>query len=458
MHDNTVNGITADHGVLVVDNEIFGQRNGGGFVGTGLSMGGSGGEAQGNTVYDNVMGISATGTTLRGNRVFHNMAAGIDASSSRVEGNRVYSNASGIVVNVGNGSTLANNLVYANSDRGIVATGTFGQPLEVVSNTVYQPAGQALRLETGNRIVTVRNNVLWTQAGYTVFVVGAAPNFSSDYNLFVTGTDPNSHVGFWNNANRHSLADWQTASAQDAHALANDPDFVDINGADNILGYTAAGGGRDGGGDDNFHLSKNSPAIDRGHSWAAFPADLEGSGRSDDAGTANAGSNDYVDTNLGNLFAAVGTARNWRSNDSFWTLTLPFAFPFYDTTYTNVVVSSEGFLHFAGSGSAFDGVNSTAKLLANRRIAPLWDSLRTDRPGDDIFVDSSVAGQVTVRWNATATADEGDVNFAVTLFQDGHFRFDYGPGNANLTPTVGISFGNGRSGSSARPRCRAGSH
>ena len=153
-----------------------------------------------------------------------------------------------------------------------------------------------------------------------------------------------------------------------------------------------------------------------------------------------------MDTNLGNLFAAVGTARNWRSNDSFWTLTLPFAFPFYDASYTSVIVSSEGFLHFAGSGSTFDGANSTAKLLANRRIAPLWDNLRTDRPGDDIFVDTSIAGQVTIRWNATATADEGDVNFAVTLFQDGHFRFDYGPGNTNLTPTVGISFGNGRAG------------
>jgi hypothetical protein len=31
---------------------------------------------------------------------------------------------------------------------------------------------------------------------------------------------------------------------------------------------------------------------------------------------------------------------------------------------------------------------------------------------------------VTIRWNATAAIDESDVNFAVTLFADGQFRFD----------------------------------
>jgi hypothetical protein len=127
---------------------------------------------------------------------------------------------------------------------------------------------------------------------------------------------------------------------QDAHALTDDPHFVDIDGADNILGYTAAGGGRDGGGDDNFHLSKNSPAIDRGHSWAALAGDLEGPGRSDDPGTANAGTIEYMQTNVGSQFAITGTARNWWSDNGAWTLTLPFAFPFYDASYTSVTVSS----------------------------------------------------------------------------------------------------------------------
>src|SRR5207245_658122 len=33
-------------------------------------------------------------------------------------------------------------------------------------------------------------------------------------------------------------------------------------------------------------------------------------------------------------------------------------------------------------------------------------------------------------------------NFAVALFSDGRIRFDYGPGNTNLSPTIGLSMGN----------------
>jgi parallel beta-helix repeat protein len=218
VHDNSVNGIETLGAVLVANNEVFGQRSGEGsnFPGTGLKISSSGGEALGNTVYDNLVGIDAATATVRGNRVFHNIKAGINASNSRVEGNQVYANAAGIVLDVSNGSLLANNLVYANSDRGLVVTATSGNPLEVANNTVYQPAGQALRLESGSRSVSLHNNILWTEAGYAVFVNGTATGFSSDYNLLLTGADPSAHVGFWNNANQHSLANWQTASLQDA--------------------------------------------------------------------------------------------------------------------------------------------------------------------------------------------------------------------------------------------------
>jgi hypothetical protein len=283
VHDNGASGIVTDTGVLVVHNEIFGQRSAGG---TGLTMNRSGGEARGNTVYDNEVGISASGVTVLRNRVFNNSRAGIDSAGSRVEGNRVYANATGIVASQGNGSIVASNLIYANSDRGLAITANSGQ-INVVNNTIYQPAGQAFRLDAGSQNISLRNNVLWTDAGYDVFIVGTPTGFSSDYNLLLTGANPNAHVGFWNNANRHSLADWQAASAQDANALADDPDLVDIDGADNILGYTAVGGGRDGGDDDNFHLSKNSPAIDRGSPALAPPADIDGFARHDDPGIPN---------------------------------------------------------------------------------------------------------------------------------------------------------------------------
>ena len=66
--------------------------------------------------------------------------------------------------------------------------------------------------------------------------------------------------------------------------------------------------------------------------------------------------------------------------------------------------------------------------------------------GNDIFVDTSIAGQLMIRWNATNETDNSTVNFAVVLFSDGRIRFDYGAGNTGLVPTIGISRGDGQHG------------
>jgi hypothetical protein len=67
-----------------------------------------------------------------------------------------------------------------------------------------------------------------------------------------------------------------------------------------------------------------------------------------------------------------------------------------------------------------------------------------DGTDDDIYVDASVAGRVTFRWDATNKADDSDVNVAALLYSDGRIQFEYGPGNRGLTPTIGISQGSGK--------------
>ncbi len=49
-----------------------------------------------------------------------------------------------------------------------------------------------------------------------------------------------------------------------------------------------------------------------------------------------------------------------------------------------------------------------------------------------------------MRWDATNKANAGDVNFAITLFATGQVRYEYGHGNKQLTPTIGMSLGNSR--------------
>jgi parallel beta-helix repeat protein len=440
VHDNALFGIDAGANVLVLENRVHGQRAPGAAGILARST-----EVRDNVVHDNAEGISSAANALAvfGNRVFANAGAGISVfSGSTVEGNVVYSNSIGIHAR-GAGGRIAGNQVHANTNQGILLSGAGPTPALVISNTVYQPVGGAVRLESAARNVVLRNNILWVLAGFDIFVSADSQiGFDSDWNILHQGAGAEARVGFWSGAPRDSLAEWRAASAEDASSLAVDPLFVDVDGADNLLGFTADG--RDGGRDDNFFLDAASPAIDRGDRWNATPLDHFGFPRADDPAVANAGAADYAEADLGSsAFAAAGAARSWRSNSSWFSLDLPFAFPFYDRVYTRVEVSTEGFLHFEGPDRPSSGANTLAELLRNRRIAPLWDELRTSGAGDDIFVDASAAGRVTVRWNATVEATGGDANFAVTLFSDGSIRFDYGAGNAGLSPTIGLSMGNG---------------
>ncbi|MGD8451156.1 MAG: S8 family serine peptidase [Phycisphaerae bacterium] len=155
---------------------------------------------------------------------------------------------------------------------------------------------------------------------------------------------------------------------------------------------------------------------------------------------------EYLELDMGSSqFAAVGVAQGWRADDSYWTYDLPFSFPYFGSTYNTVYVSSNGLIDFDGGDSEYD--NSTAELIANKRIAPLWDDIRTNcNSGDDIFIDESVAGQVTIRWVGTVykwDCSGNPLSFSCTLFNNGSIQFNYGAGNIGLTPTIGISAGDG---------------
>jgi len=151
----------------------------------------------------------------------------------------------------------------------------------------------------------------------------------------------------------------------------------------------------------------------------------------------------YVEEDLGtSAFPPVGVAQGWNGDDIFRTYTLPFTFPFYGVPQTEVRVWSNGFLNF-GASLESAAANTDARLLLNKRIAPLWDDLRTNYTTKDIYVDESQAGQVTIRWDAVTYTGLHQVDVSVTLFDDGAIRFDYGPSNAAITPTIGISNGDG---------------
>ncbi|HEV8290646.1 MAG TPA: right-handed parallel beta-helix repeat-containing protein, partial [Tepidisphaeraceae bacterium] len=430
IHDNLTYGVDANSNTIVSGNNVFGSPSS---RHVGIRSLSATVDIINNIVFENNDGIVGSSGRVIGNRAYGNVRYGISISgATETRGNLVYSNSIGIQIG-GAPGPVSDNVVYGNTNQGIYIQNALNTQL--YNNTVYQSTGEAVRIEGGSG-TSLRNNIIWVLNGYDIFLNAAAQTgFTSNYNILNRSNASNARIGFWGSADRLTLADWQGANGQDANSLSADPLFIDIDGADNVFGGN-------GGLDDNFYLSKNSPAIDRGDSWRTPLTDQSGAARADDPGTANAGSPNYVPVDLGSSgFAAIGTARNFRANGNSFQFTIPFAFPFYDASYTTVTVSTEGTLVF-GIGNASDGANSDAKMLASRRISPLWDNIHTLGSGDDIFIDTATAGQATFRWNATNEADNSDVNFSTTLFSDGRIRFHYGAGNTNLTPTIGISMGN----------------
>ncbi len=442
VHDNAEIGVEVRGPIQVEANEAFGQASNDAI---GISLG-DGASGVLNRAHDNFIGILVREDARAAqNMVFANSHVGIKADSQAVvEANRIYSNSIGLEATDSFSGLVQSNVIYQNTDEGILIASSDSNPSRFFSNTVVQFVGDAIRLDPAADNASLRNNIIWIGVGYGLYSpAGQTAKLDSDYNLFFKSNDPNARVGRWNAADLSSLAQWQSATSLDKLSRFGDPAFVDMDGADNVLGYRADNGGYDGGADDNFELSKASPAIDRGDAWAAPALDALGASRSDDPGSLNQGSADYQAQALtSNLFARRGTGKSWQSDSSHWELTLPFVFPYYGKTYSTLEVSSAGYLNFA-SATLADRTGTVSELAANIRIAPLWADIRTDGAADDIFVDTSVANQITIRWDATNNTDGTDVNFAVTLSQEGKIRFDYGPGNAKLNPAIGISRGNG---------------
>lgn len=137
------------------------------------------------------------------------------------------------------------------------------------------------------------------------------------------------------------------------------------------------------------------------------------------------------------LFNAVGTAKGYKADDASYSFALPFSFPYFGKSYSSVNICTNGFLDFTSTDTSYS--NSMQDLVTRVRIAPFWEDLNLTN--GDIYIDQSTASQVTIRWQGVRWGSSDMVNFSVVLFNDGRIRFDYGSGNANSAPTVGISAG-----------------
>jgi uncharacterized protein (TIGR03437 family) len=141
---------------------------------------------------------------------------------------------------------------------------------------------------------------------------------------------------------------------------------------------------------------------------------------------------------------ASGAALNGLGDDDTLAASLPFSFPFFGSSYTQVYINSDGNLTF-GAGDKESTDRSLGRMTAGPpRLSPLFDDLDPSKAPGSVRVLSD-SSRFVVTWVAVpeyAQYGTGPTQtFQVALYPDGRIEFSY-TGAAPSNAVVGIAPGN----------------
>jgi hypothetical protein len=142
---------------------------------------------------------------------------------------------------------VVNNLVYNNQTSGTYY-GIYGvtaiNGIKIYHNTLYLNGSvgntaikRAIFIATAPNNVDVKNNIIDFVNGsgtkYAIYITTASATFTSNRNVVFNNTTGINHFGYWV-ANRTTIGDWQTATAQDTNSSIANPAFVNVGVANFI--------------------------------------------------------------------------------------------------------------------------------------------------------------------------------------------------------------------------------
>ena len=167
-------------------------------------------------VFANATGVSGSGSLVPNDfdhaNVIEMNTTGVDISGP-VQFNRIARNSVGIKPR--SGQLIAHDVFYRNA-VGIDVQGL--NDVRIFNNTMYTAAGDNIRIGGDSSQVEVRNNILWTENGYDIYVANnSTSGFFSDYNdLHASGTGK---LVFWTK-DFTDILDWQEDVHQfDLHSI-----------------------------------------------------------------------------------------------------------------------------------------------------------------------------------------------------------------------------------------------
>ena len=193
-------------------------------------------------IYDN----KKTGIVINGDNVYQ-------VQNPIIRFNKIYNNDNyGLTSQSSDGGLYHHNLIYGNTldamrlSYDLVDDSDHSVPAEndsVYNNVIYTNAGGIFvnNYSTGH---VIKNNIVYRYANAN-FLIGVAANGNAtiDYNCYY-GSDLTDAFQY-HGTDYSTLADWQTASSQDANSISSDPLFADAASND-------------------FTLQSGSPAINAG--------------------------------------------------------------------------------------------------------------------------------------------------------------------------------------------------
>lgn len=116
---------------------------------------------------------------------------------------------------------------------------------------------------------------------------------------------------------------------------------------------------------------------------------------------------------------------------------LPFVFPYYGWAYRKMRIGEAGNM---GPLHARLGSPSTSKLRGWLIMAPLWQSWLNSALGG-VYAEA-VPWRFVVTWKGRKSGSQtDDINYQGIIYPSGEIEFNYGDGNQDLHPVVGVSGG-----------------
>jgi uncharacterized protein (TIGR03437 family) len=151
-----------------------------------------------------------------------------------------------------------------------------------------------------------------------------------------------------------------------------------------------------------------------------------------------------IDSGYDAAAAAAGTALAALDDDDTRQLTLPFAFPFFGVTYSQIFVNSDGNLTFTAGDSASTDRSLGRMTAGPPRISPLFDDLDPALTAGGVRVLAD-ATRVVVSWVSVPEWQTSGIGprqtFQARLYPDGRIEFSYSGIDA-ASAAVGIAPGN----------------